>query len=71
MEIIGEACTKVDLDLKLQYPHIEWRKMSDTRNSLVLDYYGVNYDIAWNIIMDKLPDLNFDIQKIIMNNLNK
>jgi len=45
--------------------------MSATRNSLVLDYYGVNYDIAWNIIMDKLPDLNFDIQKIIMNNLNK
>jgi len=68
MEIIGEACTKVDPDFKLQYPHIEWRKMSDTRNRLIHDYFGVDYDIVWNIITDKLPNLNFYIKKIIEEN---
>lgn len=68
MEIISEACTKVDPDFKLQYPHIERRKMSDTRNRLIHAYFGVDYDIVWNIITDKLPNLNFDVKKIIEEN---
>ena len=65
LEIIGEASTKVDSEFKSQYPHIEWRKMSATRNRLIHDYFGVDYDIVLDIIKNKLPDLQFDIQKIV------
>lgn len=68
LEIIGEASHKVDLDFKSCYPHIEWKKMAGTRNRLIHDYFGIDYDIVWDIIISKLPDLKEDIVKIITEN---
>jgi uncharacterized protein with HEPN domain len=68
LEIIGEVCTKLDPDFKALYPYVEWRKMSGTRNRLIHDYFGVDYDIVWDIITSKLPQLKIDIQGIISQN---
>jgi uncharacterized protein with HEPN domain len=65
LEIIGEACTKLDPDFKALYPQIEWRKMAGTRNRLIHDYFGVDYDIVWDIIISKLPALKENIEEII------
>lgn len=68
LEIVGEASTKLDPEFKGAYPHIEWRKMANTRHRLIHDYFGVDYDIIWDIITTKLPDLETDIQSIISEN---
>lgn len=65
LEIIGEASAKLDPDFTALHPQIEWRKMSGTRNRLIHDYFGVDYDIVWDIILSKLPSLNDDISEII------
>ncbi|WP_442588245.1 HepT-like ribonuclease domain-containing protein [Pedobacter sp. AW31-3R] len=65
LEIIGEASNKVDPAFKSLYPHVEWRKMSGTRNRLIHDYFGIDYDIVWDIIISKLPDLRNAISEII------
>lgn len=66
LEIIGEASNKVDPDFKSLNPHVQWRKMSGTRNRLIHDYFGIDYDIVWDIIISKLPDLKNDISDIIL-----
>lgn len=68
LEIIGEASTKVHPDFKAIYSNVEWKKMSHTRNRLIHDYFGVDYDIVWDIIVAKLPDLQIEIQTIISDN---
>ena len=68
LEIIGEASAKVDPDFKLEHAEVEWRKMSNTRNRLIHDYFGVDYDIVWDIITSKFPDLELAIQSIISEN---
>lgn len=35
LEIVGEASTKLDAEFKSAYPHIEWRKMANTRHRLI------------------------------------
>lgn len=35
------------------------------RNRLIHDYFGVDYDIVWDIIITKLPSLNDGIEDII------
>ena len=65
LEIIGEASAKVHPDFKSSYPHIEWRKMAATRNRLIHDYFGIDYDILWDIVVSKLPDLNQSVAEII------
>jgi uncharacterized protein with HEPN domain len=68
LEIIGEASKKIDDEFKAKYPHVEWKKMSATRNRLIHDYFGVDYDIVWDIIETKLPDLQFFIAEILIDN---
>lgn len=65
LEIIGEAAKRLDDDFRLKYPQIEWKKMAATRDVMIHDYFGIDYDIVWSIVKDKLPDLEHYLQEII------
>jgi uncharacterized protein with HEPN domain len=68
LEIIGEASKKVDPDFKVDHPHIEWKKMAGTRDKMIHDYFGVDYEIVWDIVESKIPDLDHFINEIIREN---
>ncbi|MBI5047635.1 MAG: DUF86 domain-containing protein [Deltaproteobacteria bacterium] len=64
-EIIGEASSNVPQEIHAKYPFVEWRKIADFRNVLAHEYFGINYKIMWDIIKNKLPALQKDIQTIL------
>jgi uncharacterized protein with HEPN domain len=68
LEIIGEASKKLDPDFKSIHSHIDWRSIAGTRDKLIHDYFGVNYTIVWDIIVNELPDLHEYIETIITEN---
>lgn len=65
IEIIGEASKKIDDEFKSIHHHIEWKKIAGTRDKLVHDYFGIDYDIVWDIIENKIPDLDYFLRQII------
>lgn len=65
LEIIGEATKKLPQDFKTEHSHVEWKKMAGTRDVLIHDYFGVDWEIVWDVIISKLPKLKEDIKKII------
>ncbi|HTF04165.1 MAG TPA: DUF86 domain-containing protein [Bacteroidia bacterium] len=65
LEIIGEATKRLHPDFKLQHPQVEWKKMAATRDRMIHDYFGIDYDIVWSIITDKIPELEFQIVEIL------
>jgi len=65
LEIIGEASNKLDLEFKAEHSAIEWRKIVNTRHKLIHNYFGIDYDIVWDIITNKLPDLFNYVEQII------
>ena len=65
LEIMGEATKKVDADFKLKHPHVEWKKIAATRDIMIHDYFGIDYDIVWSIIKEKLPDLEHFLKEIL------
>lgn len=65
LEIIGEASKKIGDEFKKSHPEIEWKKMAGTRDKLIHDYFGIDYDIVWNIITNKLPSLKDFIENIL------
>ena len=65
LEIIGEASRNVPLEIKEKYQDVEWRKISDFRNLLAHEYFGIDYEILWDIVATKLEPLQSKIQRIL------
>jgi len=65
IEIIGEAAKKVSADFRQRYPHVEWRAMTGMRDRLIHAYFGVDYDIVWDVAVNKAPALRRQIEQIL------
>ena len=65
IEIIGEASKKIPADLKEKYAHLEWRAMTGMRDKLIHDYFGIDYDIVWDVVANKIPELMKNIERIL------
>ena len=64
-EIIGEASRKIPSDIQEKYPEIPWRKMYGLRNLIAHEYFGIDYEMIWEIAKNNLPQNRKDLQKII------
>jgi len=65
LEIIGEATKKLPDDMKSKYPQIAWRAIAGTRDKLIHDYFGIDYDIVWDIVLNEIHDLKRIVEKIL------
>ncbi|MBI3582554.1 MAG: DUF86 domain-containing protein [Nitrospinae bacterium] len=65
IEIIGEATKKLPDELKQNYPNIEWKAIAGMRDRLIHDYFGIDYDIVWDAVINKIPQLHKEILQII------
>ncbi|MBM4324677.1 MAG: DUF86 domain-containing protein [Deltaproteobacteria bacterium] len=65
LEIIGEAIKKLPEDIRLKYPEVEWKKIAGLRDILIHEYFGVDHEIIWDIIQNKLPLLKEQIRQML------
>ena len=61
---MGELANEVDDDFAEKYSAVPWRQIYGLRNRIVHDYEGVNLQLVWQIILDDLPTLLNELQKI-------
>jgi uncharacterized protein with HEPN domain len=64
LEIIGEAAKNIPASIKEKYPEIEWKKISGLRDILAHEYFGIDLEVLWDIIKNKLPDLKSKLSRI-------
>lgn len=65
LEIVGEAVKNIPENIKNKHDEIEWKKIAGLRDILIHDYFGVDIEILWDILKNKLPDLKLNIKKIL------
>ena len=62
--LIGEAARQVPGQIRESFPSIPWRDMSDMRNYVVHQYWGVEAQRIWQTIHHELPPLIELLKKI-------
>lgn len=65
LEVIGEAIKNLSNDFRKKYPQIEWKKLAGLRDVLVHQYFGINYELVWDIVKNKVPELKNKVESII------
>lgn len=55
LEIIGEAAKHISPDLRACFPGIEWRRIAGMRDILSHTYFGIDNDILWDVVQNKIP----------------
>lgn len=70
-EIIGEATKNLPQQLKDQYPEIPWEEMYRLRNRIIHEYFGIDYEIIWDIATIHLPKNQKDLSELLENERKK
>ena len=65
LEVIGEACKQIPADVKVKWNSISWKNMAGMRDRLIHDYMGINYSIVWDVVQNKIPELEKQIADVI------
>lgn len=56
LEIIGEAAKKVPDDFRATHAGVEWRAMAGMRDRLIHDYFGVDFELVWDVVRNRIPE---------------
>lgn len=65
--VLGEAASRVSVDIQEKHPDIPWDEMRRLRNFVVHQYDEINRQTIWDTIHKDLPSLNLQIGNLLDN----
>ena len=67
LEVIGEATKNLSKEFCEKHPEVEWRKIAGLRDKLIHHYFGVKWEIVWDVVANELPVMRHKIEEMIRN----
>lgn len=64
LEIIGEATKKIPSHFREAHQNVEWRGMAGLRDKLIHDYFGIDLELVWDVVINKVPELKKQLSLI-------
>jgi uncharacterized protein with HEPN domain len=65
LEVIGEATKNMFPELRYKYGHVDWKALAGMRDRLIHRYFGIDYELVWDVAINKIPVLRREIQQIL------
>ena len=65
IEIIGEAANYITTETKALFTDIEWSQIIGMRHILVHEYFGMDFELIWQVIINDLPALKSKVISVL------
>jgi len=65
LEIIGEAAKHIPSEAQVLLPAIDLRKAAGMRDMLAHVYFGIDNDILWDVVQNKIPELSKAVESFL------
>ena len=66
LEIIGEAAKQLPAEVRDRHPEVAWRSLAAMRDKMIHHYFGVDYEIVWDVLTNKVPTLRKQISEVLV-----
>ncbi|MBI3587934.1 DUF86 domain-containing protein [Candidatus Micrarchaeota archaeon] len=63
LQVLGESSKGVSEGFRRKHPQVPWKNLAMVRDRLVHHYFGVNYEIVWEITRERLPKVLLELEK--------
>jgi uncharacterized protein with HEPN domain len=64
LEVIGEAARQTPKAYREKHASILWREITNFRNVIAHEYFGLDFDIIWDVIKARIPYLDEQIKSL-------
>jgi len=65
LTVIGEAISRLSVELRERHPAVPWRKIISARHRIVHAYFDLDWQILWDAAADDIPELRRRVLDII------
>lgn len=64
IEIIGEAIKNLSINITDAYKNVAWKEIAGIKDRIANRYFGVDFNIIWEILKNDIPILKNQVLKI-------
>ena len=65
IQVIGEATKNIPKAIRDDYDTLPWKFMAKIRDKIAHCYFGIDYEIVWQVAKEKLPEIKPAIKKML------
>jgi uncharacterized protein with HEPN domain len=65
LEIIGEAVKQIPERIRGKHPEVDWKKIAGLRDILIHNYFGIDLELVWDILQNKLAPLEERVHQML------
>lgn len=65
LEVIGEAVKNLPDDIRKKHEEVDWGGVAGLRDVIVHEYFDLDLERIWKIVMEDLPGLKKQVEKIL------
>ena len=65
IQILGEAAKLVSPEVQYRFAEVPWRGMAGMRNVIVHEYFDVQLEVVWEVVSERLEELEDNLAKIL------
>ena len=64
LEVMGEATKNIPKSIRDKYKNLPWSQIAKTRDKIIHFYFGVDYEVIWEVVKKRLPEIKAVIERI-------